>query len=1424
MDGEARPMNEELGFLANLIGEEKKPVAPSLAPAPGSVKVADGPAPTKLEEAGIAPIADQLSAWFGDMPKPTAAQRSGGWVFGDEAPAAPEQTQSESPTGEEDEEDSAPPPANYLAERAARHVRLSRIIEKAVATIQIHGDGGKDEKKDTKKKPEKKSPPKGKDDAPAADAGADAPAPGAQPAPVDPVAQEEETLSFVRSLLKKGGYLFHSDLNLDGTHVSKAGKNYLAVYDEPTDSVMIQDESGKTITTKPLAEVRPQPMMDPNAPPPAGPKVPVDQTPPPGPGVAGGAAVATDKAAMSSGDDDGAAQTITPASAGDSGSVPPLPAEPPQTSQKPAVALPGGMVSLAIQRVAAGEDPAVVAQDLKSAGAPPADQQQMTMRAPAKAAPQAAESFERACRYAQVEPRIVEYTGENILPYVIMECSGTTDQIEIVYSTLIYEGVDENAMLVHPAAVNVHPENMGGYNAHTLSEAAEIFGVSEQALMASNNVVAVHPGIDPAQAQSLTILGAHVYGLLEQANSTESDIVVTESAIQDFGRVVRLVDEKKFAETQTAVCSLVEAVEGRSTLVSGALGLFESFAETSEDTVAPSASRYHPHTVFATRALKEALLKMGFQIITEGDKIMAEFASSAPWTEESRQAAGQALREAMSAFGLGVTLDWSGRKVAASLNHAHVHGKPELLTEGVGETLARAMIRVFHAARGSSATALKGAGNAWSFVRTALPHVVSFMKSSQDVASAVASAIFISISLFALVRQLYSYVFSGKASTLSSAVATRDVANSLYLILDAAKDMSQPYDATGSEQQQRNLEAKISKARDEIARTMELMRANYKDQPGANKQMDALQQAAGMLDSWKIRFEGARVFGRSVRGSVGAGHMEADDAVVDAYQNAFSSVLLRFLNSNNSLFVEAGQFTTFEKAQNRDEFVLREPQTNTNVLTQSITLPRARIVPVSSARGVDVADATVTLRIERSVDENGIQYNIGLSGGLLAAAAGPLREAGYGHKDEHDAPIRQRASVFRSNLGGVITNMFRQAQDAIEGKPVYVGAGQYKTTSVTSASTVLSDSYKISVRLVNPNSAAIKTANDIAASGLAAQARELQNTVAAAASLGQHEVGSDELRAALSAGEQSMDYVSVGDSGSALGTARTPQGVLVDTIGTALSSEFEADADVGGSAVKRVPGAFMYTMTHAKGATLKFYWKDASRVVGKSPRITFQITAPTLDACRAASSALLDAVEKYVDDVKVELKKSSSASPRGGFEAAGNIVVETGYTESEKSARTSIILERVKSKDQFQSNPRMKRMYKHIKKGYLDKGMDTDKAQELAARTVHKYRAGHGLTKAAIAAKKAKTRAENALKTESLADLGTRVIEGTILANRKLTIEEAAEMTGISPILILDVLRAFEGTGYAVTEGVGYGMAFTFTDKARQLAKKAVNA
>ena len=40
------------------------------------------------------------------------------------------------------------------------------------------------------------------------------------------------------------------------------------------------------------------------------------------------------------------------------------------------------------------------------------------------------------------------------------------------------------------------------------------------------------------------------------------------------------------------------------------------------------------------------------------------------------------------------------------------------------------------------------------------------------------------------------------------------------------------------------------------------------------------------------------------------------------------------------------------------------------------------------------------------------------------------------------------------------------------------------------------------------------------------------------------------------------------------------------------------------------------------------------------------------------------------------------------------------------------------------------RQYEHIKDSYKDEGVTTDKAEELAARTVNKYRAERGETKA----------------------------------------------------------------------------------------------
>lgn len=1440
MDGEARPMNEELGFLANLIGEEKKPAAPSLAPAPGSVKVADGPAPTKLEEAGIAPIADQLSAWFGDMPKPTAAQRSGGWVFGDEAPAAPEQTQSESPTGDEDDEDNAPPPANYLAERAARHARLSRIIEKAVATIQIHGDGGKDEKKDTKKKPEKKAPPKGKDNAPADDAGADATAPGAQPAPVDPVAQEEETLSFVRSLLKKGGYLFHSDLNLDGTHVSKAGKNYLAVYDEPTDSVMIQDESGKTITTKPLAEVRPQPMMDPNAPPPsAGPQVPVDQTPPPGPGDAGGAAVATDKAAMSSGDDGGTAQTITPASAGDSGSVPPLPAEPPQTSQKPAVALPGGMVSLAIQRVAAGEDPAVVAQDLRSAGAPPADQQQMTMRAPAKAAPQAAESFERACRYAQVEPRIVEYTGENILPYVIMECSGTADQIEIVYSTLIYEGVDENAMLVHPAAVNVHPENMGGYNSHTLSEAAEIFGVSEQALMASNNVIALHTAFARSFSTGLLELGAHAYGLLEQTNETEEAIVGTERSIRLFGQAVRYADEARLEESYEAMREfaftsrgrdfvlldgVVEAVEdfqhceqmtrdhlgiedGNVTLLEGVTGVpgadmtdavaADVFVGTIyEDRVSPNG-RYHPQTVYAQRALKEALLKMGFQILSEGSKIMAEFAASTPWTETERKAAGQALREVTAAHGLGLTLDWAGRRVAAALNPAHVYDKPEALNEAVspGGVIAKAILSIYKAA--TSVLGVGGVDGGWAKVIGALKHVHDFSSKASDWVGALTKAAFVATSLIMLIRQFLAYLRAPKTGVYKGIIATRDTLGVVTSVANAAKALSTGQDTAESR-------ALVEKASQELAKHIKNLKADYR--AGDSAQLDAMQQMATLLNTG--RFPDAA--NRRMRGYTGVGDL-ANDEVVSATSDAFLDVVLPFLNRHNEMFVRAGSEDATELVHgNDDQFEIDDPKYTGSVFTQRVFLQGSRVVPFSrNSSPIAIGDAELTVRVERSMTPQGGEYVISVYGGLLTAV---VNEMGYlGHKDDHSGKELRRAVIaFKGNLGGVIHDMFDRVTKHLE-SGVSVGSGKFDVSFKGKPSASLQKEYKMVTVLVDPSAKATAVVQDLVTSGTLYR-EAVQVT---------HEV--DQLKhelAVTAAGGDVEDYGGANADEHLTPTRISEPGAKKRTrVGV-----FEhLHAFRGNAFLKASPyrhGDY-YAMQHEKGGTVRLTWNDSAVVANRTPKIIVTVNADTLEQCQMAVSDFMDVAANA--GFLLELKKGSEESKRGGYEALAKLEVPSSYSESVTDTRTSSILERVKRKDQFQSNPRMGRMYKHVLKSYADKGMDSDKAQELAARTVNKYRAANCLTKGAIAAKKAKTRAENALKTESLADLGTRVIEGTILANRKLTIEEAAEMTGISPILILDVLRAFEGTGYAVTEGVGYGTTFTFTDKALQLAQKAVN-
>jgi plasmid stabilization system protein ParE len=40
------------------------------------------------------------------------------------------------------------------------------------------------------------------------------------------------------------------------------------------------------------------------------------------------------------------------------------------------------------------------------------------------------------------------------------------------------------------------------------------------------------------------------------------------------------------------------------------------------------------------------------------------------------------------------------------------------------------------------------------------------------------------------------------------------------------------------------------------------------------------------------------------------------------------------------------------------------------------------------------------------------------------------------------------------------------------------------------------------------------------------------------------------------------------------------------------------------------------------------------------------------------------------------------------------------------------------------------RQYEHIKESYKERGVGTDEAEERAARTVNKERAGHGETKA----------------------------------------------------------------------------------------------
>ncbi len=44
-------------------------------------------------------------------------------------------------------------------------------------------------------------------------------------------------------------------------------------------------------------------------------------------------------------------------------------------------------------------------------------------------------------------------------------------------------------------------------------------------------------------------------------------------------------------------------------------------------------------------------------------------------------------------------------------------------------------------------------------------------------------------------------------------------------------------------------------------------------------------------------------------------------------------------------------------------------------------------------------------------------------------------------------------------------------------------------------------------------------------------------------------------------------------------------------------------------------------------------------------------------------------------------------------------------------------------------SPKLKRMYEHIKQGYLDEGVSEDEAEERAARTVNDYKKEHGLTK-----------------------------------------------------------------------------------------------
>ena len=46
------------------------------------------------------------------------------------------------------------------------------------------------------------------------------------------------------------------------------------------------------------------------------------------------------------------------------------------------------------------------------------------------------------------------------------------------------------------------------------------------------------------------------------------------------------------------------------------------------------------------------------------------------------------------------------------------------------------------------------------------------------------------------------------------------------------------------------------------------------------------------------------------------------------------------------------------------------------------------------------------------------------------------------------------------------------------------------------------------------------------------------------------------------------------------------------------------------------------------------------------------------------------------------------------------------------------------------SSPKRERQYEHIKESYKDRGRSTDKAEELAARTVNKQRAQAGETKA----------------------------------------------------------------------------------------------